>query len=122
MQLKSQLKVVYVDDEADLCEMFAELFATESISVQTFVDPVKAVEQINEQTPDLIFLDYRLPHTNGEKIAHALNLKIPIVLITGEMAFEPTYPFFRVLGKPYETQQVEKILSEVSAFSLNPAK
>ncbi len=66
-------KVIYLDDEPHLCEMFVDNFASGEVSVETFTDSEKAITAINASIPDLVFLDYRLPETTGEAVALRLN-------------------------------------------------
>jgi DNA-binding response OmpR family regulator len=114
------IKIVYVDDEPDLCEMFADLFSSPDILVTTYTNPDLAIEEIRKNPPDLIFLDYRLPKTNGDKIALELANHIPKVLVTGDVAVKTEYPFLKHFGKPYTRAEILKFISEIRA-KLKPA-
>jgi DNA-binding NtrC family response regulator len=104
------VKVWYLDDESGLCENFFDEFNSEEFKVTVFLDPQQFIEQIKNGPPDLIFIDYRLPSTNGDKIAQNLGLTIPIYLITGEVSVITEYKFTRVLKKPYSPNAVQEIL------------
>ena len=59
------LRVVYIDDEIMLSEIFQEMISCESISVKTFSDADKAIEDIRTNPPDIIFYDpfsYKADH------------------------------------------------------------
>jgi len=106
------INIIYIDDEPELCEIFSDLFDSEEVHVQVFSDPDAAILEIHRKTPDLLFVDYRLPNTNGEKIAKSLQLEIPIILITGDLNLTPAYPFAHILKKPYEPSEVQQILEK----------
>jgi DNA-binding NtrC family response regulator len=107
------LKLVYLDDEPDLCDIFMDMFSADDVEVRTFVDPVQAVQSITSEPPDLIFLDYRLPNTTGDKIAVSLDNAIPKVLITGDITVKTEYSFVRVLEKPYRQADVADLIRDL---------
>ncbi len=109
------LKIVYVDDEPDLCEMFADLFNSPDTLVTTFSDPELAITEIRKNPPDLIFLDYRLPKTNGDRVALALGNTVPKVLVTGDVAVKTEYPFVKHFAKPYTRAEIAQFISEIRA-------
>lgn len=100
-------KIIYLDDEPHLCEMFEDNFSTPDVSVQTFVDPECAIKAINESNPDLVFLDYRLPKTTGDIVASRLSPDIPKALITGDLTVKSTQLFLRVFHKPFDFLEME---------------
>ena len=104
------LNVVYIDDEPDFCILFRELFENDDYNISTFIDCTTACKSIFENKPDLIFIDYRMPKTNGDIVSASIDSKIPKVLITGELNINPTYPFYRILHKPYSHDEVRQIL------------
>ena len=59
-----RLKVFYLDDEPDLCEMFQENFETPDIEIKTFTDPNKFLGEMKTNLPHVVFLDYSFPMTN----------------------------------------------------------
>ena len=73
------LKVYYLDDEKDLCEMFVDYFSNKDVEVTTFTDPLKAIAHSLNHPPDLIFVDYRLPGTTGDEVAKSLGASVPNV-------------------------------------------
>lgn len=101
------LKIVYLDDEPHLCEMFVDNFASANVSIQTFTDPEKAVAAINDSVPDLVFLDYRLPETTGEAVAFRLSSGIPKVLLTGDLTVKANRNFVKVFHKPFDFAEME---------------
>lgn len=112
------LKVFYLDDEADLCELFQESFESEKVSVTTFCDPEQFVQEVQVNAPHLVLLDYRLPHTNGEEVGRRIDPNIPKALITGDLLVEVPPNFLKVFSKPFNFNEMESFIEEFQA-SLN---
>jgi len=107
-----RLKVFYLDDEEDLCENFSDYFASDKVAVTTFTDPDAAIEAVTKQVPDLFFVDYRLPGITGDEVAKLLPSDIPKFLLTGDISLNSTYKFIRVINKPYNSEEILKIIEE----------
>jgi len=105
------LKIIYIDDESALCENFKDLYSSEDVEVETFTNTESAIEKILESPPDVLFIDYRLPGTTGEQVATVLNLDIPIVLVTGELEVKTTYPFYRIIQKSVDYEEVSRTIA-----------
>lgn len=106
------LRVVYLDDEPDLCEIFSDLFSSDNVQITTYSDPKIAIEEVNKNPPDIVFLDYRLPGTNGEKVAMEMKGSMRKFLVTGEINPQLTFNFEKILKKPIEISVISKILEE----------
>lgn len=100
------LTIVYLDDEEMLCEAFKDGFETDDIKIRVFTDPDEAIADINSNPPDYVFLDYRLPKTNADKVAKRLDPKLKKVLITGELSIQTETAFIKVFKKPYKFQDM----------------
>lgn len=105
------LKIIYLDDEPDLAELFADEFSSSEIEVSTFTEPEKAIAAVWSHPPDIIFLDYRLPGTTGDKVASAMPANIPKYLVTGDIAVKTDYPFLGVIPKPIKPEDISAILN-----------
>lgn len=106
------LKVLFLDDEIDLCEIFCDFFSTPNIEIITFTDSEKAIDYSHNNDLDLIVLDYRLPKTNGDIVAARMPRSIPKYLLTGELEVEPEFDFVSVLRKPFEGKEIKRIIDE----------
>ena len=104
------LKVVYIDDEIDLCEMFSEAFTSANVHITTFMDPNVALSSMTKNPPDLIFIDFRLPNITGDKVALKMDPNIPKVLITGDLQVKVEAIFDRVFYKPVDFEQLAQYL------------
>lgn len=113
------VSIVYLDDETDLCEMFEEMFLRTDIQAKAFSEPADFFEYMKAHSPDVIFLDYRLPNTNGDRIAAQLNSSTPKILVTGDLQVKPESPFVKIIKKPYKKQQLIDIILELTGHLTN---
>jgi DNA-binding NtrC family response regulator len=116
-----QLKIVYIDDEEALCENFKDLHACDDIEIESFTSPELAIEFIRQNPPDLVFIDFRLPGTTGDQVAHAMNLSKPIILITGELEVKTSYPFHCVIQKSADFDEAARMIEYFRKFKSNQA-
>ena len=103
-----------MDDEPDLCEIFSDYFSSEQVQVLTFSKPDEALSSIKTNPPDLIFLDYQLPGTTGDLIAHEivkiLTFPVPIYLVTGNLEVKTDFIFDKKFEKPMKSSDIQEII------------
>jgi FixJ family two-component response regulator len=104
------ISVYYLDDEKDLLEMFADSFASPEVSVKIFIDPSALISECIQNPPDLLFLDYRMPTTNGDLVAQKLSPQIPKYLITGDLQVSTIYPFIDIMHKPFDDEKISRAI------------
>ena len=110
------LRIIFLDDEKDLCDNFVDEFSSPRVSVEAFVDPVEMLNAAKKNPPDLFFIDYRLPGTTGDKVAALLDASIPKYLITGDSMNKSEYNFQAVIIKPYRSAAIQKILDSTGVL------
>ncbi|MBP9682358.1 MAG: response regulator [Bacteriovorax sp.] len=104
------LNIVYLDDEPLLCEFFKDCLESEDIVIKTFISPDEAIKEVMTNTPDLVFLDFRLPNTTGDIVAQKMDAKIPKVLITGDLVVEPESTFIKIFKKPFNFSEMKEFI------------
>ena len=110
----SRIRVYYLDDEPALCELFSEYFDAGEIEVRTFTHAPDAIAAVNDVPPMVMFIDYRLSDTDGATVARQLPESLPKVLITGDLAAAPDFPFNFIVSKPFSFRQVEEIIRSLA--------
>lgn len=77
-------RILVVDDEPELLEIFREHFEG-SYEVDTATSGAAAVERFIRQRPDLVFLDVNMPGANGLEILKLFKQtddSIPVIMVT----------------------------------------
>lgn len=105
--------IYFLDDEELLGCIFKEFMEAQGYEVQTFVHPNDAILACKDRLPDVMLIDYRLPEMTGEKVAQSIHPKIKKILLTGELTIAPSYPFEKVILKPYKLNELYLLLSEI---------
>jgi signal transduction histidine kinase/ActR/RegA family two-component response regulator len=118
-----RLRVVLVDDSADICEAFSGLLKKEGHDVQVATDGPAGLELISSSKPDCAFVDIGLPGLDGYQVARrvrsTLGRATHLVALTGygqpedrERALEAG--FDRHMKKPIDIAAVTELLREVA--------
>jgi len=66
-------KILLVEDEASLKELYRELLFSEGFEVVVAEDGEEALQQIKDDTFDLVLLDIRLPKLDGLQVLKQLS-------------------------------------------------
>jgi two-component system nitrogen regulation response regulator NtrX len=109
--------VLIVEDDADILSSLAEVIRDEGYEVQTAANGFQALNALERQAPDLIFLDLMMPVMDGWRFMEEVkrrfpDLQAPIVLIS---AMHNLTEEARKLGvrcflpKPYDLDDVVRI-------------
>ena len=82
-------RVLVVDDNGDERRMYARMLYYNGFDVLEAEDPIEGLEIAQEQHPDLILMDYRMPRMDGLTAAEILRrspetASIPVVCVTGQ--------------------------------------
>lgn len=84
---RSNIKVLVVDDDPVIRQMFCSFLAGQGCQVQTATNGEEALEIALTYLPDLIFLDVIMPHMNGFQALTQLRKmdktrRIPVIVVT----------------------------------------
>lgn len=110
--MKKPLNVWLIEDEKDLGEVFVETFESQSINITHFINPLEAIKKLETETPDLVFVDYRMPQMKGDKVIDSIPKNIDCYLVTGEIEIgeEIKNKFKGFLFKPFKSNEIGSIL------------
>jgi len=103
-------KVLYLDDESELCDIFAEEISCKEVQVTTFTNAKSAIDHSIKDQPNMIFLDYRLNDTSGDEVALCMPADIPKYLITGDIMLKPNFDFVQIFSKPTDYKQLAELI------------
>ena len=80
-----KISVLVVDDQADFRELLTFWLQSKGYAVTTAEHGKRAVEIVKEKTPDIMFIDLRMPVMDGIeaiKNIRQFNTELPIIIIT----------------------------------------
>lgn len=120
------IKAVIVDDEPKAIESLSwELttFSDEIEIVNTFKNPEQAIEYLNTNTPDCLFLDINMPTMDGFQFLDKLSKKDFAVVITtayNEYALKALkHEAIDYLLKPIDSDDLQETIKKIKKFNAN---
>ena len=123
--LRRQRKVLIVDDESTGRTILAKIIqqAEDDLSVHTFDNPIKALSWLDENHPDLIITDYRMPEMNGVQFTKLIREKpachdIPIMMITVVSEKSVRYEALEAGATAFLTRPIDQIECRTSCRNL----
>ncbi len=88
-QVAGKSTVVIVDDRVTNRRIMSELASVleENLEVKSFEDPIAALAWVEDNTPDLVITDYKMPHIDGAEFVRRfrrlpLCFDVPVVVVT----------------------------------------
>lgn len=82
----ANIKILYIEDDRALAHLFKKRLEKLEYSVETAVNGTKGLEMFQEDSFDLLVVDYHLPDTNGLEIVRTLAAEgdlPPTIMLTG---------------------------------------
>lgn len=82
-------KVLIVDDSPSTAAFYAATLKAAGFVCQVVTDPLKSLDVLEDQQPELVLLDMHMPGANGEELAKVIRqqdafLSTPIVFLSAE--------------------------------------
>lgn len=107
-------KILVVDDDQLLCNLFAKRLNNAQHCVTQAFDGGEAIQRFNELQPDLVLLDMNMPGINGlDVLSHIrtqTNRYVPVIMLSGSALTEHYPEAFDaadlVLIKPLSTRDL----------------
>ena len=82
----SDIKVLFVDDEKDFVNSLAERIEMRDLGSKIAYDGEEALRLVNDEIPDVVVLDLRMPGIDGIEVLRRLKQKYPkvqVIVLTG---------------------------------------
>lgn len=120
MSTSNRKKVLYLDDEPFLCEIFLHELKGMGFDPAVFTEPTPAIEYFEKHQHQLLalFIDFRLKGVTGEDVLKKIETKVPCYLVTGDLAFLnriDTSRLKEVIPKPVDFDRVTSILRSLES-------
>jgi CheY-like chemotaxis protein len=114
-------RVLIVDDEEGFRDGVADLLSMEGYDVSVARDAVEAIRILPEFRPDVMLLDLRMPHLDGEAFLRGMtglpaSKRVPVVLISAKedvAQIATRTGAAGYLSKPFESEQLLSLLQKL---------
>ena len=86
MELKKPNKILAIEDDDYIQEIFTSFLGTDGYDVISASDGVEGIEKFHKENPDLILLDLHIPKMHGFDVLTTLVQKspgIPVIVVSG---------------------------------------
>jgi diguanylate cyclase (GGDEF)-like protein len=105
-------RVMIVDDSAALTAYHAAILEQAGMTVKMVTNPFKAIESLQEFTPDLILIDLYMPECNGTDLAKVIRqldtfVSIPIVFLSAESDLDKQLFAMGIGGDDFLTKPIQ---------------
>jgi two-component system nitrogen regulation response regulator GlnG len=124
MATDSNISVLIIDDEADMCDMLSHVLNQAGFITYAAHDGNTGLEIFNEKLPSVVILDLRMPGMNGmdvlKQIKHT-GIETPVIIITAHGQIQSAveaikHGAYNYFNKPFNNEEVvltvEKALEE----------
>jgi CheY-like chemotaxis protein len=121
-EMRSQPKVMIVDDSPLLLKQFGNLLTSWGYQLSLVNDPANATRQMLSEKPDIVFMDINMPNLNGFDLIKQIRRQpslasIPLVLVTSENTitnnFRAKWANCRFLSKPLKADDMQGFREQV---------
>lgn len=122
-------RVVIIDDQCEVLDSLTEAFDSREFKVYSFLEPLLALEQIEEIQPDLLVVDLHMPVLNGVDFilkCQGLRSEPVIVAVTGWDGVEVSSVYkanaHALLRKPTRVHEIVSVFErfKVTRQKVNP--
>ena len=84
-------RILIVDDDPAICDVTCLMLKSEGYKAEYVLNATKAIERVSEFMPDLLLVDWMMPHTDGIDLMRYLRdlpetAGIPIIMLTAKSA------------------------------------
>ncbi len=123
--LRRQRKVLIVDDESTGRTILSKIIqqVEDDIGVEAFDNPLEALKWLDDNHPDLIITDYRMPEMNGIELTRKIRERpgmqdIPIMVITVVSEKSVRYDALEAGATAFLTRPIDQIECRTSCRNL----
>jgi DNA-binding response OmpR family regulator len=107
------MKVLLVEDDADLLDLLTYALGREGYTVLTAMDGQQALKRWEDNTPDIVLLDANIPKIDGYEVCRRIRHDgaTPIIMLTARDEEEDVLHGFRAgaddyVNKPFSAKQL----------------
>ncbi len=115
-------KILIVDDDVDALALMEELFENKGYKPITATNGLEALKQIQEDEPDMVITDIRMPEMDGTQLLAEVSKRypnIPVIMITAHGTIEAAVEAIKMGAKDYilKPLRLDEILTKVETIA-----
>jgi CheY-like chemotaxis protein len=123
-QKARKIRILIVEDEFGLQEIFKEIFFMEGYNVRAAIDGIQGLKEYNKFVPDLIFTDVVMPNMSGLELVSRIrevDPSIKVIYVSGffgikrlkhELDKEIATYGYPTLAKPFKTSEMLELVKQ----------
>jgi two-component system catabolic regulation response regulator CreB/two-component system response regulator ChvI len=125
VQLEIGKRILVVDDESDVCFVLETVLGENGFAVDSYQDPLLALEKFKPHSYNLVILDIKMPDLNGFALYREIkrrDKKVKVCFLTaGEIYYDAYSDKFCSLRancfirKPIENEELMRRINEIIA-------
>lgn len=85
-KVSRNIKVLIVEDDKSICEMYAITFMRKGFTVYTASDGRAAIQKYQNKKPDIVLLDIMMPQVDGYQVLNEIRKDVsnyvPVIMLT----------------------------------------
>ncbi len=121
------MKVLVVDDTKNIRMLLTTCLQLIGYDVVTAADGYEALEMLEKEKPDLIFLDIKLPEISGTEVFRRIRstgIMTPVVIMTAFATVKNAIECTKLgavayLQKPFTSDKVKTVIEELSSCTIS---
>jgi DNA-binding NtrC family response regulator len=118
-------KVLVVDDTKNIRTLLTACLENEGYKVDSASDGLSALDQLQENNYDLVFLDIKLPEISGTEVLRkirAAGINMPVIIMTAFATVKNAVECTKMgavhyLQKPFTPNKVRSVLAELEGVN-----
>jgi DNA-binding NtrC family response regulator len=115
------MKICIIDDEVAVTESLKDILTEGGFEIFTLNDPRYAMSFINNNNPDCLLLDIKMPTIDGLDLLKQIKKEyenLPIIMLSGHadttsISLALTLGAANFLSKPWDNEIIKKVIKEV---------
>jgi len=121
--VSAAIKVWIVDDDESIRWVLEKALQRVGMAVQSFPGAAELLDAIQEDTPDVLICDIRMPGVNGLELmerVHAAKPALPVIIVTAHSDLDAAVAAFKggafeYLPKPFDVDSVASLVERAAA-------
>jgi len=79
---KQLLKAIVVDDQREILVLIQKILSAKGVCVRAYLSAEEAMREIEDESPDVVITDIKMPKIDGLEFIKSLRQKYPVVALT----------------------------------------